>query len=362
MPTHMAKRSRIKDFLWRHAAGLAFAVMVVFVTFLGFVGYTYVTITKKFESSRRWDLPSRVYSDATPIVPGMTLPRALLEPKLNHVGYHEVKTRVATPGEYRYDGSNLEIYLQNFEYPDIEFRAIPVVVEFNSSEVRAVHRLDDNVALRGVRIEPELITSIYNNEMEDRLPVSLSAVPKVVIDAIIATEDKGFYSHKGISIRGSLSAFVADVKAGRIVRGGSTLTQQLIKNYYLNQERTWSRKITEILMAVLLEVREPKDAILEAYLNEIYLGQNGAVQILGVEQASQVYFGKHVTYLTLPEAATLAGIIHQPNVLSPLRYPERARARRDLVLSLMRDQRKITPEEYASAVNSPLSVTRFPRT
>jgi len=358
----MAKRSRIKDFLWRHAAGLAFAVMVVFVTFLGFVGYTYVTITKKFESSRRWDLPSRVYSDATPIVPGMTLPRALLEPKLNHVGYHEVKTRVATPGEYRYDGSNLEIYLQNFEYPDIEFRAIPVVVEFNGSEVRAVHRLDDNVALRGVRIEPELITSIYNNEMEDRLPVLLSAVPKVVIDAIIATEDKGFYSHKGISIRGSLSAFVADVKAGRIVRGGSTLTQQLIKNYYLNQERTWSRKITEILMAVLLEVREPKDAILEAYLNEIYLGQNGAVQILGVEQASQVYFGKHVTYLTLPEAATLAGIIHQPNVLSPLRYPERARARRDLVLSLMRDQRKITPEEYASAVNSPLSVTRFPRT
>jgi penicillin-binding protein 1B len=358
----MAKRSRIKDFLWRHAAGIALAVMVVFVTFLGFVGYTYVVITTKFNSSRRWDLPSRVYSDATPIVPGMSLPRALLEPKLNHVGYHEVKARVANPGEYRYSGSDLEIYLQNFEYPDIEFRAMPVVVEFAGAEVRAVHRLDDNVALRAVRIEPELITSIYNNEMEDRLPVPLSAVPKVVSDAIISTEDKNFYSHAGISIRGSLAAFIADVKAGKIVRGGSTLTQQLVKNYYLNQERSWSRKGIEILMAVLLEMRATKPEILEAYLNEIYLGQNGAVQILGVEQASQLYFGKHVTYLTLPEAATLAGIIPSPNVLSPLRYPERARARRDIILGLMRDQGKITPEEYAAAVSSPFTVARFPKT
>src|SRR5437870_867733 len=154
----MAKRSRIKDFLWRHSAGIAVTIMVAFVVFIGYIGYTYINISKKFESSRRWDLPSRVYSDATPIVPGMTYARALLEPKLNHVGYHEVKTRVANPGEYRYTGANLEIYLQNFEYPDIEFRAVPVVVQFAESTVRAVHRLDDNVALRGIRLEPELIT------------------------------------------------------------------------------------------------------------------------------------------------------------------------------------------------------------
>src|SRR5438067_3224085 len=188
-PLNMRKRSKIKGFLWRHAAGIAAVVMVAFVLFLGFVGYTYVVITKKFSSSLRWDLPSRVYSDATPLVPGMTIPRALLEPKLNHVGYHEVKTRVANPGEYRYNGNDLEIYLQNFEYPDIEFRAVPVVVELEGSTVRAVHRLDDNVALRGVRIEPELITSVFNDEMEDRLPISISAVPKVVTDAIIASED-----------------------------------------------------------------------------------------------------------------------------------------------------------------------------
>src|SRR5437588_9334904 len=217
----MGRRSRIKDFLWRHAAGIAFLVMVAFVALIGFVGYTYAVITKKFESSRRWDLPSRIYSDATPLVPGMSYPRALLEPKLNHVGYHEVATRVANPGEYRYVNGDLEIYLQNFEYPDIEFRALPVVIDMDGGTIRGIKRLDDSVALRGIRIEPELITSIYNNEMEDRLPVSLDAVPKVVSEAIISTEDKNFYHHQGISIRGSLGALATDIRNKNITHGGS---------------------------------------------------------------------------------------------------------------------------------------------
>lgn len=358
----MPQRHRFKDFLWRHSAGLALLVMVAFVAFLGFVGFTYVVITKKFDSSRRWDLPSRVYSDATPLVPGMEAPRSLLEPKLNHVGYHEVRTRIANPSEYRYVNGSLEIYLQNFDYPDMEFRAMPVVVDFDGPTVRAVRRLDDNVLLRGARIEPELITSIYNNEMEDRLPVSLTAVPKVVTDAIIATEDKNFYHHEGISIRGTLGALITDLRSHSWTHGGSTLTQQLVKNLYLNPERSWRRKILEAIMALLLEARYSKNDILEAYVNEIYLGQNGAVQIIGVEQASQVYFGKHVTYLTLPEGATLAGIIRSPNVLSPLKYPDRAKPRRDTVLGLMRNQGMIGQAEYETAVASPLAVTRFPKT
>jgi len=358
----MAKRSRIKDFLWRHSAGIAFTVMVVFVAVIGYVGYTYAVITKKFESSRRWDLPSRIYSDATPIVPGVNYPRALLEPKFNHVGYHEVRMRVSNPGEYRYVGGDLEIYLQNFEYPDIEFRALPVIIDFDGPTVRSVKRLDDGVTLRGIRIEPELITSIYNNEMEDRVPVSLSSVPKSVADAIIATEDKNFYHHEGISIRGTVGALITDIRQKALTHGGSTLTQQLVKNLFLNPERTWRRKGTEALMAILLELRYRKNEILEAYLNEIYLGQNGAVQIAGVEQASQVYFGKHVTYLTLPEAATLAGMIKSPNVLSPLKYPDRAKSRRDLVLKLMLDQGRIEQAEYERAVASPLTTARFPKT
>jgi penicillin-binding protein 1B len=359
----MRNRSRIKDFLWRHSAGIAFLVMICFVGFLAFVGYTYVVIKAKFESSRRLDLPSRIYSDATPIVPGMTIPKTLLEPKLNHVGYHEVAVRVTNPGEYRYAGGTLEIYLQNFEYPDIEFRALPVAIDMDGGgTVRAIKRLDDGVALRGIRIEPELITSIYNNEMEDRLPVSLDAVPKVVSEAIISTEDKNFYNHEGISIRGTLGALVTDIRNRNITHGGSTLTQQLIKNLYRNPERTWSRKGIEALRAVLLEARFSKNEILEAYLNEIYLGQNGAVQIIGVEQASQIYFGKHVTYLTLPEAATLAGIVRSPNVLSPLSHPDRAKGRRDTVLQLMKEQGYINDTEYQQAVASPLTTARFPTT
>jgi penicillin-binding protein 1B len=358
----MAKRSRIKDFLWRHSAGIAFTVMVAFVALIGFVGYTYAVITKKFDSSRRWDLPSRIYSDATPIVPGASLPRALLEPKLNHVGYHETRMRVSNPGEYRFVAGNLEIYLQNFEYPDIEFRALPVLIDFDGPTVRSVKRLDDGVTLRGIRIEPELITSIYNNEMEDRLPVRLASVPKPVVDAIIATEDKNFENHAGISIRGTFGALLTDLKQRAWTHGGSTLTQQLVKNLFLNPERTWRRKGTEALMAILLELRYRKPEILEAYLNEIYLGQNGAVQIIGVEQASQVYFGKHVTYLTLPEAATLAGMISSPNVRNPLKYPDRAKSRRDLILKLMLDQGKIEQTEYARAVASALTTSRFPKT
>jgi penicillin-binding protein 1B len=358
----MAKRSRIKDFLWRHSAGLAFLVMAAFIAFLGFVGYTYVVITKKFDSAVRWDLPSRVYSDATPLVPGMQYPRALLEPKLNHVGYREVSRRVENPGEYRYIGDDLEIFLNNFQYPDMEFHAIPVRVEMDGSTVRTFRRLTDNQAFRAVRIEPELITSIYDNEMEDRVPVSLDSVPKVLTDAIIATEDRGFYSHEGISIRGILRAVVTDLRSKSLSAGGSTLTQQLVKNLYLSHERSFRRKAVEAVMALLLEMRYSKEEILEAYLNEIYLGQNGSVQIAGVEQASQVYFGKKVTYLTLPEAATLAGIIKSPNVLSPIKYPGRAKPQRDMVLGLMRNQGKISEREYQEAVASPLSVSKFPKT
>ena len=358
----MAKRSAIKDFLWRHSAGIAFLVMVVFVAFIAFVGYTYIVVTKKFDSARRWDLPSRVYSDSTPILPGIRYPRALLEPKLNHVGYYETRKRVENPGEYRYVGDDLEIFLNNFEYPDMEFHAMPVLVDMDGTTIRSVKRLTDGVTLRGVRVEPELITSIYDNEMEDRVPVTLAAVPKVVSEAVIATEDKSFYSHEGISIRGIAGALRKDIQQKSLAAGGSTLTQQLVKNLYLNPERTFRRKATEALMAVLLEMRYTKEEILEAYLNEIYLGQNGSVQIIGVQQASQVYFGKQVTYLTLEEAATLAGIIRSPNVLSPLKYPDRAKGRRDTVLGLMKEQGRISERQYLEAVASPLAVTRFPKT
>ncbi|HEX6160776.1 MAG TPA: transglycosylase domain-containing protein, partial [Thermoanaerobaculia bacterium] len=153
-----------------------------------------------------------------------------------------------------------------------------------------------------------------------------------------------------------------DIRAQSLIAGGSTLTQQLVKNLFLTSERTFTRKAHEALMALLLEMKYEKPRILEAYLNEIYLGQNGSVQIVGVEQASQVYFGKKVTYLSLPQAAMLAGMIRSPNVLSPLKYPERAKERRDLVLRLMKEQGRISERQYLEERATPLAVTRFPKT
>ncbi|MGH9458058.1 MAG: PBP1A family penicillin-binding protein [Thermoanaerobaculia bacterium] len=354
-------RKRIKDFFWRHSFGLALAIMAVFVAGLIYVGHTWVVITKQFDSSRRWDLPSRIYSDATPILPGLTYPRSLLEPKLNNLGYFEVERTPRNPGEYRYDDGDLEIYLQNFRYPDMDYRGIPVRVDMANGTVRAIARIGDEMELRGVRLEPELITSIFNDVMEDRVPVPLEDVPQDLIDAILAMEDRAFFRHEGISIRGILRALITNIREGETVAGGSTLTQQLVKNLFLTHERTYTRKAKEALMALILEARYSKEEILEAYLNEIYLGQNGAVQLVGVEQAAQTFFGKHVKRLDLPEAATIAGIINSPNVYSPLRSPERAKQRRNLVLSEMLEQEKITRAEYEQAFASPLETTRFPR-
>lgn len=358
----MAKKDkRVKGFLWRHSFGIAVVVLVLFVAGLGFAGYNYIVITKKFDSSRKWDLPSRIYSDATQIVPGMSYPRELLEAKINHVGYHETAGAVKNPGEYRFVDDDLEIYLQSFTYPDMEFHAMAVRIEMNGSRVTRLVRLSDSIGLRGIRIEPELITSIYNEVMEDRVPIPLESVPESLVDAIVATEDRSFYRHEGISIRGILRAAYANYKSGSVVAGGSTLTQQLVKNLYLSPERVYVRKIKEALMAIILDARYSKEEILEAYLNEIYLGQNGSVQIKGVEQASQVYFSKHVRYLTLPEAATIAGMIRSPNQYSPLRNPERAKERRDTILRVMLEQEKITAEEFEKAREAPMTVNKFPR-
>jgi penicillin-binding protein 1B len=359
----MGKLTRsIRDLLWRHSTGIAFVVMTVFIAGMAYVGWNYLLITRKFDSSRRWDLPSRIYSDATAVFPGRTYPRALIEPKLNHVGYHAVKSRVSRPGEYRYVDGDLEIFIQSFEYPDMEFHPMAVKIDLRGDGyVKSIERLDDGIRLKAIRIEPELITSILDDVMESREPIPLEDVPKSLIDSVIAVEDRNFREHEGISIRGILRALVTNVRSGAVRAGGSTLTQQLVKNLFLTHERTYSRKAREILMAVILDARYSKDEILEAYLNEIYLGQNGSVQLVGVEEASRAYFGKRASGLTLSESATLAGMIRSPNTYSPLKYPERARQRRDLALKQMREQNLVSEAEYVAAMNEPLKPNPYPR-
>ncbi|MBW3671174.1 MAG: transglycosylase domain-containing protein [Acidobacteria bacterium] len=321
----MAKKKQIGRFLWRHATTISIVIAIVFVAGILFVGYSYYKITSTFDTSRMWDLPSRIYSDATPIQTGQSYPREMLEPKLNYLGYFEVDEKPARPGEYRFAGGDLEIYLQEFRYPDLDFPGLPVEIGMKGDSVTSIRRLDDGATLKGVRLEPELITSVFDDEMEDRIPIPLEKVPQDLIDAIVSMEDRTFFEHEGISIRGIARAAWVDIRNRSLAHGGSTLTQQLVKNLYLSPERKWSRKAWEALMALILDARYSKEEILETYINEIYLGQNGSVQIVGVEQASQIFFGKRAMNLSLPEAATIAGVIQSPNYYSPLRHPDRAK-------------------------------------
>jgi penicillin-binding protein 1B len=357
----MRRKQSISRFLWRHATLLSVAALLLFMVVMTFAGYSYYRITSTFDSSRMWELPSRIYSDATHVMTGQSYPRELLEPKLSYLGYFEVADEPARPGEYRFASGALEIYLHDFRYPDRDFSGMAVRIEMRGDSVTRIRRMDDDSVLKAVRLEPELITSIFDDRMEDRIPIPLDRTPEHLVDAIIAIEDRTFFRHEGVSLRGIARAARRDLQQRSLEHGGSTLTQQLVKNLYLTPDRTFRRKAWEALMALILEARYSKEEILEGYINEIYLGQNGSVQIIGVEQASQVFFGKRAINLSLPEAATIAGVIRSPNYYSPLRHPERARDRRNLVLRAMVETDAITEEEFEEVSEEDVRVNRFPR-
>lgn len=196
---------------------------------------------------------------------------------------------------------------------------------------------------------------------EQRVPVALSAIPKYLADAVLAVEDQRFYAHEGLDFKRIAGAFVANVKARGVAEGGSTITQQLAKNFFLSPSRNPIRKVREASIATVLEARYSKDQILEAYLNEVYLGQDGGTAIHGVGAASAFYFGKTVDKLTLAEAALLAGMIHAPNRVAPTRHVDEAIARRNLVLDLMVQQKRIASEVAGLASTEPVPTRNYPR-
>jgi penicillin-binding protein 1B len=203
-------------------------------------------------------------------------------------------------------------------------------------------------------IEPELLTSILSEQLENRRPVTLDQVPKSLQDAVVVTEDVRFWHHPGVDPIGLFRALFRNIRAGGVTEGGSTLTQQLVKNYYLTGVKTYKRKVIEAFMSVILDAKYSKREILEAYLNDIYLGRNRSISILGVGEAARYYFGKPVSEITVPESALLAGIIKSPNNYSPFVRPDLAMQRRNTVLLLMLRNKKIDQPTYDKAMSTPL--------
>lgn len=309
---------------------------------------------------RRWRLPSKIYSDVFPLYAGLSIEGAHLMDRLARLGYQPASGKTLRKGEYRRGKGSVEIHLHDFLYPVGPFEGFPVRLEVADGRIRRIERLSGPAGeLYSVDLEPELVTGLFEQVWEERRVVKIDEVPEPLKQAVIAIEDHRFYRHFGVDPLAVLRAAWANFRSGRVVEGGSTLTQQLVKNLFLTHERTWSRKVREAAMAVLLEVRYSKDEILEAYLNEVYFGQRGTQGVYGVGEAAQFYFGKPVSACGLEEAALLAALIRAPGVYSPHRKEERTRVRRDQVLERMLSLGMISEEQYRQGIAKPVEVRSF---
>jgi penicillin-binding protein 1B len=343
----MARKHRARP-AWRIARSLAWIVGILAVVLVGYMVVLERQVTAKWEG-RKWNVPSKVYSDAHLLYPGRSLASRDFEARLGRLGYLEQAGGVDEPGEYAQGESSWLVYLHAFAYPEGRNPAYPIRIETGGGTIRRVTHARSGEDLASAALEPEIIGVIFDAHMEDRTPISLEEIPPYVVEAVLAVEDARFEYHPGLDPIRMLGATWANIRARGAVQGGSTITQQLVKNYYLTAERTLRRKLIEAPMAIILELKYSKDAILEAYLNEIYLGQRGASSIMGVEEASRHYFGRSVREIDLAQAATLAGLIRDPGGYNPHLRPEDAKARRDLVLRLMHEQDRITDDQYAIA-------------
>lgn len=306
------------------------------------------TIREKFEA-HRWNLPSRVYAAPTTLYPGLAVTHQGLQSKLARLSYKKVPSLPTEVAQYQETKAGLIVYLRDFSYPSENFPGFAVEVAFEGGRIASLKRLDSGDALKTVRIEPELIASIFDDKMEDRTVVTLDEIPEGCVEAVVAVEDERFYKHRGVDPIAIARAILTDILHLKAKQGGSTLTQQLVKNFFLTSEKTLARKVNEMFMSVILELRYSKEEILEAYFNEIYFGQRGPVSVTGIEEASEFYFAKGVSHLSLAECATLAGLIRLPGEYSPYRNMSKAVDRRNLVLKMMREQGKIEAKDYEAA-------------
>lgn len=338
--------------------------LLIFVLKLSLVGvvvagvgliYLDAQVREKFEG-KRWALPAKVYARPLELYPGVKLDRTAIEVELQGLGY-KVGSQSSRPGTARLSNNQIDIYTRGFDFPDGRERSQKISLRIDNGTLSRVSDSQGR-ALALARLEPVLIGGIYPGDNEDRELVRIEDVPQLLPKALVAVEDRDFYDHFGISLKGIARAMWVNLRAGRFVQGGSTLTQQLIKNFYLTSERTLSRKLLELPMAFLLDMHYEKDEILEAYLNEVYLGQDGARAIHGFGQGSLFYFGIPANELELHQIALLTGLVKGPSYYDPRRHPERSLQRRDLVLKLLRDQNFINESAYQRALQQPLDVIK----
>jgi len=345
---------------------ILFAAFPVFLVAAAIAGWRFYReleneVVARF-SGHQWEVPSKLYAEATLLYPGLDIGEIGLLDRLTHLDYRPVANSPQARGEYQHDPKRgaLDIFLHDWPHANSERRVQRVGLSLQRGRIERLTDLDEGAELSSVELDPEVITGLYDQVLEERRVVKLYDVPSLLVKALLAAEDQRFFEHEGIDVWRIVGAAWANLMAGRAAQGGSTLTQQLVKNFFLSQERTMRRKLVEVCIAVIVENHYSKLEILENYLNEIYLGQRGAKSIFGMWEAARFYFGKELRDLTLSEMAVLAGMVKAPNLYSPVRHPEQARQGRNAVLQRMVEHGDITAEEYQQALQEPIGQRTLP--
>jgi len=329
-------------------------LLVLLLVLGGYIVWLDIRVTAQF-TGKRWSLPARVYARPLNLYAGQELTPAQLAAELDALHYRPVRA-VQHAGQYSRNREVFHIMTRPFTFWDGVEPARDLRVSFSGAAVAELADRGSGHALALARLDPVLVGSFYPADNEDRVLLQLDEVPVGLTDALIAIEDRGFYQHHGIAPMAILRALWVDIRAGGVVQGGSTLTQQLVKNFFLTSERSLARKLNEAIMAVLLELHYSKDEILEAYLNEVYLAQDGNRSINGFGLASYFYFDRPLAELSVDQYALLVGLVKGPSYYNPWKHAERARARRNLVLDVMANLELIGRQDAARAKTQSLGV------
>jgi penicillin-binding protein 1B len=350
----MARKKRLsKSMRRRLQRGFVVLSLLLLLVAIVIVAVLDRRVTAQFEG-RRWTLPARVYAQPIELYAGQQLSSRRFAEELERLGYLAV-ANPDRPGTYRRRGDRVSVFVREFRFADERQEARALRLGFGGDVVTSLEDAQGReVAV--MRLDPLLIGSIFPIHGEDRIVVAPDQVPPLLPAALKAVEDRKFDTHHGVNPLAILRAAFVNVRAGQIEQGGSTLTQQLVKSYFLDSRRTLRRKAEEAVMAMILEARFEKADIMNAYINEIYLGQDGRRAVHGFGLASQFYFGKPLTELALPEIALMVAIVRGPSYYDPRRQPERALERRNLVLRVLAEQGVVSAADADRAAKKPLGV------
>jgi len=353
-----AKKTRSKSSL----LPAKYLILQLFVISL-LCGIAYVVwldhrVTSEFEGNR-WSLPARVYARPLELYIGATIAKDEIYKVFSSLGYQHV-TSLHGSGQYQKLASSIRFINRVFDFWDRQEQSKNIRIDFSEGRIQSITDETNAKQLSVFRLEPQLIGKIYPEHNEDRVLFPYDEVPIFLIDALVAVEDRHFYRHFGIDLKGILRAMISNITSGRLRQGGSTLTQQLVKNYFLTRDRTFSRKINEVIMAILLEQHYSKAEIMSAYINEIYLGQHGARGVHGFGTAAEYYFSRPLGELKTEEIALLVALVRGASYYNPRSHPDRALKRRNLTLSLMQQQGYLSTTEANKAIARPLQLSEKP--